>query len=418
MEALLILFAPLIQICLAPVIALLGAVLSVVVELAALIFAILYELVTGKKRARGEANPRKPLIPRKWLHWSAGGLLALGVLGIVASFLFFDPILRWGLARAEAKTGVEIRYERSAGNLLAGKVALDGITMRRAAETGLTFDIVAERVAVDVALASLLWGEAEIRRAEVTGIRGYVTPPEGDKDKPKRKKKPRDFTVDDIRIDDVALDVRPRGREAYPFVIEAANVAPFDSRMALFSLLFRSNMRAEIAGQDLSVETREITEFGRETFWRFEDIEADRLKLLVPKAPLTWLEGGRVNVRVDDRWSLEEDWIEMDWHLVFESVEVAVPEGAGLREKALAKGFSEIVAAKGGDAEFHYKLNLDQKEIAVAKSGDLSGFGDIVAGQLIGRADTEEAKDAAEAADGKVKGALERMKGLLRRDGE
>ena len=38
---------------------------------------------TGKKRARDEAKSRKPLIPRKWLHWSAGGLLALGLLAAV-----------------------------------------------------------------------------------------------------------------------------------------------------------------------------------------------------------------------------------------------------------------------------------------------------------------------------------------------
>ena len=50
--------------------------------------------------------------------------------------------------------------------------------------------------------------------------------------------------------------------------------------------------------------------------------------------------------------------------------------------------FGKLVAAKGGDAEFHYRLNLDQRQIAVARSGDLSGFWDIVADQLIGRAAT------------------------------
>ena len=195
-----------------------------------------------------------------------------------------------------------------------------------------------------------------------------------------------------------------------------AEVAPFRSDQALFDLLFRSNMQAEIAGQALSVETRRVTTNGRETFWRFSDVEAEKLKLLVPKAPLTWLSAGRVSVTVDDRWSLDEDWIEMDWRLVFDGVGVEVPKNAGPGEKGLAAGFGKLVAARGGNAEFHYRVDLDQRDIAVARSGDLTGFWDVVAGQLIGRAGTPEARDAAEKADGKVKGTLGRLKGLLKRD--
>ncbi|MDQ2090688.1 hypothetical protein [Marimonas arenosa] len=427
MEALLILFAPLLEILMVPVVAVAGAVFSFVGEVLIALFGLLFELLGRKRRKKlrsadeagaGPAPARKPLIPRKLVHWSAGIVFAIGLAGIAASYLFFDPILRWGLNRAEAKSGVEITYERSAGNLLTGELALDGIRMRRQAGAGLEFDVTAERVALDVVLTSLL-AEPRIEQAEVVGVRGFVTPPERNGKTPdKRRSKRRAFIADAIRVEDVALEVRPRGTATYPFVVTRAEVVPFRSETALFDLLFRSNMQAQVAGQSLSVETRAITDYGRETFWRFEAVEADKLKLLVPRAPLTWLNGGTVSARVDDRWSLEEDWIEMDWRLAFEGLEVTAPAGAGLRETALAKGFGKIVAAKGGDAEFHYRLNLDQKQIAVARSGDLSGFWDIVADQLIGRATTDEAKDAAGQSDGKVKGALERMKGLLRRGEE
>ena len=121
------------------------------------------------------------------LHWGAGGLLVLGLAGVLASYLFFDPILRWGLARTQAKTGVEIGFERSEGNLLMGQVALEGIRMQRDAARGLAFDVRAERVALDVVLWSLL-GEPRVELAELRGVRGFVTPPERDKDKAKPEK--------------------------------------------------------------------------------------------------------------------------------------------------------------------------------------------------------------------------------------
>ncbi|WP_137702537.1 AsmA family protein [Marimonas lutisalis] len=422
MEALLILLAPLIEICLVPLAALAGAMISILAELVFAVVALLVGVIDALRGSRRgptpkkQAAPRKPLVPRKLLHWSAGVLLAVGLAGLAASYLFFDPILRYGLSRAEAKTGVEIRYERSAGNLLWGQVSLEGIHMRRSAEEGLAFDIQAERVALDVVLTSLL-GEPEIESAEVIGVRGFVTPPAREKDKPDGgKRSGRAFHADDIMVEDVALEVRPRTGAAYPFAITQARVAPFRSRSALFDLLFRSNMQARVAGQSLSVETREVTEYGRETFWRFEEVDVAKLAAVVPRAPMTWLREGRMSAIVEDRWSLSEDWIEMDWRFLFEGIEVAVPDEAGLREKALAAGFGRLVAARDGDAEFHYRLRLNQNDIAMARSGDLSGFWDVIASQLVNGATTPEAVDAAKETDSKVRGALDRMKGLLRRD--
>ncbi|MEZ5716479.1 MAG: hypothetical protein R3D85_15825 [Paracoccaceae bacterium] len=299
---------------------------------------------------------------------------------------------------------------------MTGDLALEGCTWCGRRRPALAFDIMAERVAVNVALLSLL-GDPVIETAEVVGVRGYLAPPARDKDRQARpKKEKRPFTVGDIHIEDVALDVRPEGRAAWAFEVSEARVAPFGSRSALFDLLFRSNLRASLAGQALAVETREITQYGRETHWRFEDVDSAKLQLLLPRAPLTWIERGRMSAVVDDRWSLSEDWIEMDWSLSFEDVSVAVPDGAGLREKALASGFGKLVAAKGGDATFRYRLVLDREQIAVARSGDLAGFWAVVAEGLIGGAGTAESKAATVAADGTVRRALEKAKGLLKPD--
>ncbi len=410
MEALLILFAPLIEICLAPVIAILGAILSMLFEL--LLF--LLWLIFGLKSERRKRT--KPLIPRKVVHWSAGVLLAFGMIGVVFSFVFFDQILRYGLNQAEAKTGVHITSEGASGNLLSGRVALDGVAMRGAGDSGLGFDVTARHVALDVALFSLIF-EPRVQLAEVAGVRGLVSLPAAQADRPKpTRKESRAFSVDDIRVSDVVLNVQPQSGAAYPFEITQANVTPFRSGTALFDLLFRSNMQATIAGQSLFVETREITEYGRSTKWRFEEIEADKLKLILPRAPLTWLEGGAITARVDDQWSLSEDWIEMDWNLSFRDVQVVAPDQAGLGERMLSSSFATLLKAKGGSADFGYALSFDQRQIAVARSGDLSAFWDIVADELIGGAKSDVARRAAETADGKVKGAIDRFKGLFDRD--
>ncbi len=116
-------------------------------------------------------------------------------------------------------------------------------------------------------------------------------------------------------------------------------------------------MTAQVAGQDLIVPIRQITEQGRETFWSFEDVEAEQIKLLVPKAPLTWLNGGTVSVRVDDKWSLSDDWIDMDWSIRFDQVRIVVPEGAGTTEKLLGGALAKAVRAKAGTADFRYRLS-------------------------------------------------------------
>lgn len=419
MEALLILFAPLIEIMLVPVVAIGGAVFSFALELVAGLVAAFAGTPRRKraKRQDGPADDARARVRsgRRYLHWGAGALLVTGLAGVAASLLFFDQILRFGLDRAEAKSGVVITYERARGNLLQGRVVLSGLHMHRAGDWGLAFDVRAEQVALDVVLTSLL-GEPVIETARVIGARGFVTPPaRGDRPPDAAR---RAFRVGSISIERVALDIRPRTGAAYPLAIERAEMVPFHSRTALFDLLFRSNLEAEIAGQHLSVETARITEYGRETHWRFENADAASLATLVPRAPLTWLEAGTLSARVDDRWSLSQDWIEMDWDLTLQGIEVTAPHGAGLREKALVAGFARFMAAKGGNAEFHYTLSLDQNDIATARAGDLAGFWDIIAGQLVKSATTPEAEDGARQTGGRLSGAIEAVQGALERAGK
>ena len=433
MEALVILFGELLIAFLMPVIALVGAVLGAVVEAVALllggVFGAWAEARSARRKKRGvpetqaRATPRKPLIPRKLVHWVAGSLTVVGVVGLVASALFFEPMLRFVMDRATARTGATVSFERAEGNLLAGRVALWGVKMTRDGGKRVGFDLSAERAEADVVLWSLLSGQPEIELAMAEGVRGSVALPaqKDKKDANERKKAKLRYHIAALRLRDVALEIAPAGLPSYPLVIETAEVAPLRSSLALFDLLFRSNMRAEIAGQSVAVATRELTANGRETLWRMESIEADKLRQILPRAPLTWLQNGRVDVAVQDRWSLADDWIEMDWRVSMDGIGVKVPAEAGAAEKLLGGALAKLVKAKGGDAEFRYKLELDERDIELLRSRDLDAFWDVVLSGFL----KDGAKDGArpkvvdksiEDKPGKVKGAIDKVKDLLKRE--
>ncbi|MEZ5716478.1 MAG: hypothetical protein R3D85_15820 [Paracoccaceae bacterium] len=99
MEALLILFAPLIEIVMMPVLALAGALLGAAVELVfwllALIFGGAWAQRRDRRKRRGggvgagdlaRTGPKRPLIPRRLLHWGAGALVLLGARGSRPAF--------------------------------------------------------------------------------------------------------------------------------------------------------------------------------------------------------------------------------------------------------------------------------------------------------------------------------------------
>jgi hypothetical protein len=431
MEALVAIFAEIIIACMMPFMALIGAFVGAILEgillLLAGVFGGIFQVWAEARAARRNApkpvaKPRKPLVPRKLVHWTAGILGTVGVLGVVASFVFFQPILRYVLETASAKAGAQISFEQASGTLLAGDVTLKGVHVVREGQEGLTFDLRVEQAVAEVQVRSLLFSTPVIDLARVTGVTGYVSPPKRDKDKPRVKKKRRPFRADLADVRDVAIEVRPKDSAPYPVLIDAAQVAPFRSGLALFDLLFRSNMKAEIAGQSLLVETRLIDERGRETLWSFEKVEAEKIKLLVPRAPLTWLSDGLVTARVQDRWSLTEDWVDMEWLIAFEDMTVSVPEDAKTTEKLLGGALAKAVKMRGGNVEFRYDLKLDKDDIAAMRSGDIDAFLDQVAkGFLIsgGKSTAEASEDedaaASDESGAKELGTLDKLKGLFKR---
>lgn len=428
MEALVIILAEILFACLAPAFALIGALFAAILEALALALSGLLgsPAKTPRKerrepsRATAPSEPRKPLVSRRFLHWSAGILGGAAVLGVAASVVFMDPLLRSVLNSAGERAGISIDYRESSGALLLGRVTLDDVAMTRQSDAGLAFDLEVERIEADVALFSLLRGEPVITHAGVSGVTGYVTPPEretdagsGEKD---RLRERRPFRADRVQVAAVDLEIRPRQTPSYELTIETAEVAPLRSQLAMFDLLFRSNLDATVAGQPIFVSTREISEKGRETIWRFEEVEADALKLILPKAPLTWMTDGRLTARVEDSWDLSDDFIAMDWQIGFDGIDIAPPEGAGSVEALLANGLAKAVERQGGSADFAYRLELGPEEVATLRSGDLSAFWDTVLSGFVKQKATSapEEPETDEASGGRIRDALNAIGAKIR----
>jgi hypothetical protein len=386
MEALILIFAEIIAACLAPLLSLLGALVGMIFEFLALILSRIFGRSVRKTPTTRKTSP-KPLKSRKALHWTAGILGGLGATGLLASVVLFEPLLRGVLTRATSNAGIDLSYEGSSGFLLAGKVELTGLALARSSDTGLAFDLEVDQVVADVDLWSLLTNEPRLELGAVRGLTGSITPPQSavrldSANHPGRTR--RAFRADRLTVENIDVLIAPHGSDPYRLDIASGEVAPFRSQSALFDLLFRSNLEAEVAGQPLLVETRQISANGRETLWHFDEVEVDRLKLIVPKAPLTWLSAGTATLRVDDRWNLDDEVIDMDWRVVLSNLAVTAPAAASASERALAGGLSRVLDAQGGNADVHYRLDLGPEQVSALREGDLSAFWDAVLSGFVG----------------------------------
>lgn len=424
MEALVAIFAEIILACMMPVIGLMVAVIGALFEAILLLFGgVFAEYVDTRRKRRAKASnrplvARKPLIPRKIVHWVAGTCGLVGVLGIVASYVFFQPILRYVMDFASEKAGMSVEYAQASGSLLGGHVVLEGLELSRVHESGLAFDLKIERAEADVSLGSLIGSTPTLILGQVNGMAGTITPPlpkEEKKDLPKQR---RPFRAELFAIENVELQITPRQEEPYAVLIERAQVAPFRSEFAVFDLLFRSNMTAQIADQSLIVETQEITENGRETRWAFEDVDAVQLKRILPKAPLTWVDEGRITISVSDKWSLSEGFVDMDWRIATTGMRTSAPEEAGAAERVLAAGLHKYVERFGGDVDFQYRLELAPDDMAQLRDGNLDAFWqNLLSGIVRGGVVQSEAQNATEDAIEEEKpGAIDRLKSIFNRD--
>ncbi len=422
MEALLIILANLLFAAIAPALAIAAGLLAAIVEVIVAVFAGLISLIFGGKSPKPQAKAALPVAKRKRGRWLHGIAVVAGVVAgavLVVNFFFFQPTLRFALGKIGERTGYDVAFEAARGNLLTGTLAMDGVRVTRDTGEGLAMDVTVDAFAVDAQMTSLLSPIVTISSLEVSGVGGSIAPGpkvEGDTARTSDgEAEKRDFVVADARLSGIDLEIAPPGKRPHHVELITASAAPFRSRSALFDLFFRSNLQARIDGIPLVVQTEVIAEPGRRTLWAFEDVPVATLAALTDRAPISWLQEGRVTARVEDEWRLDDTEIDMDWQIVFSDVGVGAPRGAGMAEALLAEALARSVNDKRGDADLSFTMRFDREGLEAGGSNDLGVFWEALkAGVAQSMADRVSAP--IEDAEDRINELEDRLRGLFDRN--
>ena len=424
------LFWPVIVICL--------AALSALAEVAFEFLRVLFRHKSDKNTATQDTTPttthatdaeaRAQAAFRKRMVSFIGIPVALVIMPvIVANLFFFEPVARWATDRISSQTGMTIAYDEVEGDLFAGQLSITGLTVRKPAETGAEIDLAVQNATIDVSVLSVLTRERQVQELMIEGVDGRFAASapavtEGSKDaRPDTAKKKSYFAVSNLRISDVSVEIIPVDRPAIQLQILDAKSQHFRSRFAAIDFFFRSNLDARVNGVPLSVKTEAVTENSLRTAWRLESAPVELIGDLINRAPATWFQDGSLTIEVDDFWDLDDLTVDMDWRLFLEGAQIAAPEGAGLRERALAAALNKFVERRPEGVELAFQLYLDEESFEASGSRDLTALWDAFLpalqsmleskGIAIGQSDEpsiEEVDDAPSLGD-RMKSAAERV---------
>jgi hypothetical protein len=449
MEALVILVLEYLAVLLWPVFAFFGAMLLALTEL---IFEFIRAIFRGKSRRRTskqgaesgatdlslediEAHARAAAAMWRRLIGFLGVPVAIAIVPvIVANLFFFEPIARWATDRIAARTNMEIAYDTIEGNIFSGRLSISGLTVVKPAVSGPGLDLAVRTAAVDVNIWKIFAREKHIEELLVNGVTGRVAAsddgaPNVELVGPKKQK--RAFAVSNLEISDVTVDVVPVDRPPVSLRISKATSPHFRSRHAAFDLFFRSNLDALVDGVPLTVETVALSDRSRSTIWRLQKAPVEPIGALVGRAPATWFQDGELSVEVDDFWDLDDLTIDMDWRLYLDNAQIAAPEGAGLRERALAGALNKAVKLRPDGVELAFQLYLDKDTFEATGSRDLTALWNAMLpgiqaalaskGIVIGQSDavqgdTLEAVEKAPTLGEKAKSVTERVGNLFKRE--
>ncbi len=409
MEALLLIIGELVAAILFPFIAL-------VIEFVASLIGLTVSFGFGGLKPNKAVTRTAGKIGKVFLVLTAGLFV---ILLVINSFFFKDAVHHiFGLA--EKRSNLTVACDRIDGSLFSGQVDLGQCTIRRASHPKSTFDLSVSEVKLDLKMTSL-FGTATLEKARIVGLTGAIqTARDADQgETPKKRDRPRRaFVIDDLHIEDIDLKLsgtNPDGNAFdLPVVVHELKSKPLRSRLALFDILFRSNVSGSIAAMPFTIVTSTI-ENGRETAWRAEDVPVASLGAMTGGV-LSWFKSGVVNVAVDDRWQRGDALsIDMDWQLAFSRIEVAVPDGTSAFSRAAAAPIVRYVNSKDGNfpLDFEMVVNEDQFEFqsSLAAAGLWTALGESV-NSMFSRfgIDKERAAETGNAIKDGAKSVLDRLR--------
>jgi hypothetical protein len=309
------------------------------------------------------------------------GTAAVGLALVIANAFFAERILGWGIERWSRRSGVAIVYDGARCGLLSGTAHLEHLRLGSPSDVRNAYALTIERVDVDVAVLALLRGAIAVESVEIAGVRGSVA---ADLDAPRQAGGKRGFTTDRFVLDDARIDftLTRHGRTiSGPLVIARLETAPLRRSWLLFDALFRSQARGSVWGAPFEIASRPV-DAGRATTWTARGVPVELLAAYVG-GPCAWLRAGRVDIDVDDRWSLDAPkYIHMDYHLVGHALEMQPANELGGLNARLDRAMAAFLAAKDGELDLACALDVDPERFHGAASLDAVGLWEALSPML------------------------------------
>jgi hypothetical protein len=293
---------------------------------------------------------------------------------LIVNTFFFASAVRFALGQVENRTNIAISFDTAEGNLWAGKVRLNGVTVTRREHPASLFDLKGESVDVHISLAALLRWSVVFESVHISKFSG--TWEQNGKAGPLKPR--RNFQINRLLLDDIQLDFTDRTLETGPLhavlCLDTLEAVPLRSQWAMFDVLFRSRIRGSVNDVPFVVDS----EKGRH-FCRFDEVPIEIFAHYV--GIFQWFDKGKVDLLIEDTFDGGE--ITLRWSLVFHDFHARIPEGSPFKAKAAALPLITFLNIKSKRLPLELEFQLQENEFRFRSSTELSDMARIILGDKI-----------------------------------
>lgn len=337
--------------------------------------------------------------------------LTLSVL-LCLNIFFLEPTLRWVFQQVEKKTGVAVSFESASGNLFTGRVELGSVSLIRDASDTSEFNIEVDEAALNLGIWSLFGESATLDELRLNGVSGeFARLRDPDSSEIKRILTIAHCVLEDVNID-VSDTVRSGDSVLTALRIERLEGRELRSNWAIHDFLFRTNSNGTLDGHVFSVDSEQM-EDEWEVRWRVESFPVAKAAAYLGK-PLTWIEEGRLDVDITNRWEDgESQHIDMRWELVLHDIQARTPAGVGRVKRKIAKPIVDFLNKHSRRLPVEFALSFDANRFAGAYSAETVGFWLACSKAMANAIATIAGVDRQELSD-RGKDAVSRLKGYMK----
>lgn len=250
------------------------------------------------------------------------GLLAIGVLAFNSAGI--EPTLRFVLGRIRDRTGTQVAFTSASGNLLTGRLAVNGVHITREVEGRNGFDWKVAHLEADVAILRLFDPEWQLDRLLMLGVEGSFSVMArqqggttvqggGDALDPSNVFVCREVIIRDAHLDFTNYRDDPGGVKL-AVEVDEMRTEEYRSHWSLYDLLFSSTLQGKLDGEPFSF-TREVKDGRQVVQWNLAGLP-------MTKWAHAWagqaarMMVGQADVRIESSWPVADPrTIQMVFHV-------------------------------------------------------------------------------------------------------